>query len=1002
MNLRFCSRFAAFVPSRFTCLFASLLTLLAGAAQLSAQNIINTIAGGGTLPPFSTSATGNYADIPGPTSIVVDQQGNLYVVSPSANQVYKVDPTGSTLSVFAGQGWPAEDPQKYDGEPATKGYLNAPSGLAIDGSGNIYVADTQAYLVRKIDTNGIMTTIAGTGDLCQNPPSGCHDNGPATLALLGAPAGVATDVAGNVYIADTGDNEIRVVNMQSSTITVYGVTVKPGNIARVAGNGKQCSSGTSACGDNLKGTNAMLNGPNGVAVDRLGNMFIADSGDRRIRAMIPSGNIYAYAGNGNPCSGGAGSCGDGGASLSAQLSNPWQIYIDASDNLYIADSPTNRIRKVTPGTKPPGTATISTIAGNGASCSTAYVKSNFCGDGGSATSAYLNGPHGVTLDASKNLYISDSGDQRIRKVSSGTINTYAGGGMGDGPATTAIFAENRDVAVDNAGNVYIADTNNNRIRKISGGTVSTLAGNGIGNYFGNGILAVNANLSQPWGLTVDGLGNVYVADTNNLVVRVVNTQSSPITVAGVVIQPGTIATVAGIAGQGCVSAPPGCGDGGPATQATFGYPAKVALDNAGNFLVADSSANRIREVNISTGVISTVAGNGSACPDPTNFALCGDGGAATAAMLNQPHSIAVDSVENIYIADTMDDRIRVVEGSGPNAGDIEAFGFNGTFNNFGPDFVAALQSGYTEPLYVSLDANDNVFVSGSSIYYLIQRIDASTNPVVNPVDTIAGRSKGDPKYYGFAGDGGPAYGAYLNNYGATLDSSENLYISDGGNNRVREVSSSPTQGLVPVVSVSPTSLTFPPTPIGSTSQPMNITVTNTGSNDLVMSAPSISGPFNFVNQTPCPGNIVAPGMSCVYSVVFTPTGYGNAKGTATLNDNGFNSSQQNIPLSGSSADFSIAANPNSLTIARGTQGQSTITLTPVAGFNQNITLSCTALPQGVSCGYVPNPVPMDGSTAQTSTLTVTVSSSATPGTYTINAKGSSATTHTTPITLTVQ
>ncbi len=108
-------------------------------------------------------------------------------------------------------------------------------------------------------------------------------------------------MAGNVYIADTGDNEIRVVNMQSSAITVYGVTVKPGNIARVAGNGTPCSSSTSACGDNGKGTNAMLNSPMGVAVDHLGNMFIADSGDRRIRAMIPSGNIYAYAGNGNPC-----------------------------------------------------------------------------------------------------------------------------------------------------------------------------------------------------------------------------------------------------------------------------------------------------------------------------------------------------------------------------------------------------------------------------------------------------------------------------------------------------------------------------------------------------------------------------------------------------------------------------------------------------------------------------------------------------------------------------
>ena len=995
MSLRSCSRLSTFFPSRSTYVFA-ILALLGCAAQLPAQNIINTIAGGGTLPPFSTSATGNYADIPGPTSVVVDAQGNLYVVSPTANQIYKVDPTGSTISVFAGQGWPAEDPQKSDKNPATQGYLNTPGGLAIDSAGNIYVADTQAYLIRKIDTNGIMTTVAGTGDYCQNPPSGCHDNGPALGALLGAPSGVATDVAGNVYIADTGDNEIRVVNTQSSAITVYGVTVQPGNIGRVAGNGTSCAASTSPCGDNGKGTVAMLSSPMGIAIDHLGNMFIADSGDRRIRVMIPSGTIVAYAGNGNPCF--SGSCGDAGPSLSAQLTNPWQIYVDASDNLYIADSPTNRIRKVVTGKNPPSTATISTFAGNGVSCSTAHITSTFCGDGASATSAYLNAPRGVFLDATGSVYIADSGDQRVRKVKSGNISTYAGGGLSDGPANTAIFAGNRDVAVDNAGNVYVADTSNNRIRKVSGGTVTTLAGNGVGNFYGNGVPAATANLNQPWGLTVDSSGNVYIADTSNLAIRVVNTQSSPITVAGVVIQPGNIGTVAGITGVVCQSAPPGCGDGGPATKATFGFPAKVALDNAGNFFVADSGANRIREVNISTGIISTVAGSGAVCPDPTNFALCGDGGPATAAMLNGPHSIAVDSAENIYIADTMDDRIRVVDGSG----NINAFAFNGLFNNFGPNNVAALSSGYTQPLYVAVDARDNLFVSGSSIYYLLQRIDTSSSPIVNPVTSIAGRGQGDPKYYGFFGDGGPAYGAYLNNYGATLDSSENLYISDGGNNRVREISSSPTQGLVPVVNFSPSSLTFPPTPIGVQSQPMNLTVTNKGSDDLVMSAPSISGSFNFVNQSPCPGSVVPPNLTCVYSVTFTPTGYGTSKGTATLNDNGFGSGQQNIPLTGFSADFTIAASPNSLTIARGMQGQSTVTLTPSAGFNQNITLSCTGLPKNVTCGYVPNPVPMNGSTAQSSTLTVTVSSTATPGSYTINAKGSSVTNHTTPITLTVQ
>jgi len=1009
MNLRSCSRFSAFVPSRFAYLFATLLALLGCAAHLSAQNIINTIAGGGTLPPFSTPATGNYADIPGPTAVVTDAQGNLYVVSPSANQVYEVDPTGTTLSVFAGLGWPAEDPQQYKGL-AVNGNLNNPEGLAIDSVGNIYIADTQAYLIREVETNGNIITIAGSGHYCSAPPNGCGDNGPSTgpNALLGAPVGVGTDANGNVYIADTGSNEIRVVNMQLSAITVYGVKVNPGDIARVAGNGIMCTNPAAGqCGDGKKGTSASLNGPQGVAIDKLGNMFIADSGDHRVRAMIPSGTIVAYAGTGTPCT--SSNCGNGGSgsALNAQLSNPWQLYVDAHDNLYIADSPTNQIREVTPGGNPPTTAAISTVAGNGFACSTTYVTTTFCGDTGGATAAQLNAPRGVFLDSTGDMYIADSGTQRVRKVSGsgaskGDINTYAGGGLSDGPASAAIFAANRDVAVDNAGNVYVADTANNRIRKISGGNVSTVAGNGIGNYYGNGKPALTANFNQPWGLTVDSFGNIYIADTGNLVIRVVNTQSSPLSLYGgqLVIQPGFIATVAGMNAKACTTPVPGCGDGGLATSATFGEPAQVALDSAGNIFVADAGqfANRIREVNINTGIISTVAGTGIACAD-TAVGACGDYGPASAALLNGPHSIAVDSAENIYIADTLDNRIRVVN----SAGDIEPFGFNGLFNSFGPDYVTALQSGYTEPFYVALDARDNVFISGSSIYYMIQRIDASTSPIVNPVDSIAGRNKNDPKYFGFNGDGGPANGAWLDNFAAVVDSSENLYIADGGNNRVREVSSSSTQGLVPVVTIMPNSLTFPPTAIGVQSSPMNFTVENTGSDDLVISSSSITGPFNFVSPSPCsPGSLVAPGMTSGCGVTFTPTGYGTEKGTVQLNDNGFNSTLQNIELSGSGPDFTIGASPNSLTVAQGAQGQSTITLTPEAGFSPSITLSCTGLPSGTTCSsFVPNPVTMNGTTAQPSLLTVTVGASTAPGTYTINAKGVSATTHTTPITLTV-
>ncbi len=205
-------------------------------------------------------------------------------------------------------------------------------------------------------------------------------------------------------------------------------------------------------------------------------------------------------------------------------------------------------------------------------------------------------------------------------------------------------------------------------------------------------------------------------------------------------------------------------------------------------------------------------------------------------------------------------------------------------------------SGYTQPQYVALDARDNLFVSGSSIYYLIQRIDASTNPVVNPVDHHCRPQQGRSEVLRFLRRWRPRIRGVLEQLRRDRGQlGEPLHFrrrKQPGSGSFQLADARPGAD----VSFSPTSLTFPATPIGSTSQPLNITMTNKGSNDLVMSVPSISGPFNFVNQSPCPGNIVAPGMTCAYSVTFTPTGDGNAKGTATINDNGFNSSQQNIPL----------------------------------------------------------------------------------------------------------
>jgi uncharacterized protein (TIGR03437 family) len=341
------------------------------------------------------------------------------------------------------------------------------------------------------------------------------------------------------------------------------------------------------------------------------------------------GIITTVAGNGA-----AGFSGDGGPATSASV-GPWGVAVDAAGNLYIAGA--SRIRKVSP------SGIISTAAGNG--------TRGFSGDDGPATSASLNQPSGVAVDAAGNLYIADYYNYRIRKVSpSGIISTAAGNGTqgfsGDGgPATSAALDVPEAVAVDAAGNLYIADsTNYGRIRKVSpSGVISTVAGNGRYAFSGDGGPATSASLGFPEGVAVDAAGNLYIADSDNSRIRKV----SPA---------GIITTVAGNGQRGY------SGDGGPATSASLNVPWAVAADAAGNLYIADTRNGRIRKVSPS-GTISTVAGGGSAL---------GDGGPATSASLKYPIAVAVDATGDVYIADNQDYRVRKVTFAAPliNAGGV--------------------------------------------------------------------------------------------------------------------------------------------------------------------------------------------------------------------------------------------------------------------------------------------------------------------------------------------
>jgi len=567
--------------------------------RVTPNGALSVIAGNGLEGYSGDGGAAINASFRGPQGVALDRDGNIYVSDIFDNRIRKISSSDGSITTLAGTGQAG-----FSGDgAATANQLNQPRGLAVDASGNLIVADSLNNRIRSISPSGSMTSIVSTGlntpnsvvfdrlgnlyiatvdgvqriapdktitmfttlggasglavdaqnrlfvstsnSVIRVAPDGTSvvvagqggDGGPASSAVLNSPGGLALDVVSNaLYIADRNNLRVRKVDALL-------------NIGTAAGNGNYRFSG-----DGQKSTGAALRQPTGVVIDGQGSLFIADLANNRVRKVTTDGIINTVAGNGR-----TGFSGDLGLAAQAALASPSGLAVDPS-GLYIADRINNRIRKVDVN------AIINTIAGGG-------------GGSNAATQTTLSFPYAVALDSTGNLYIADSFNDRILKVSpNNAVTIVAGGGSSSAdniPATAAALNNPQGVVVDGNSRIYISDTDNNKIRVVSGGTITTLAGGG--SDLGENVSALSARVDSPRGLAIDQAGNLYYAEFNaNRVRRITN---------------GKVTTVAGVGGAAKFA-----GDGGLAVNANLGGPVGLVFDSAGNLYIADSNNNRIRKV----------------------------------------------------------------------------------------------------------------------------------------------------------------------------------------------------------------------------------------------------------------------------------------------------------------------------------------------------------------------------------------------------------------------
>jgi sugar lactone lactonase YvrE len=771
---------------------------------------------------FAGNYSGAFADGSGysarfntPNGLTSDTFGNVYVADSGNNRIRKITPAG-LVTTLAGNGFAGF----ADGNGLNSSF-NFPCDITIDSGGTLYVADTNNHLIRKIDTSGNVTTLAGNR-------IGQLTNGIGINTSFSFPRGVALDSWGNLYVADSSNSVIRKI---TNVLTIPNTTRFT---SLVAGNRN-----FTPFSDGVK-AGATFSFPKGIILDKIGNLYVADTSNNRIRKITPAGVVTTLAGNGT-----AGTT--SGLGTNTIFSSPFGLALDSFGNLLIADTGNNRVRRLAL-----NTGVTTDYFGNVAGFDTAslrnpeglavdYFGNIFIADTGNHAIRFFNGtqintiagtgiaggitngigtsarfwaPRGIAFDSVGNLYVADTNNHCIRKIvisfesdgassiltSKSVVTTFAGNGNAisvDGIGTNAQFRAPSTIAFDGFGNLYVADTDSDCIRRITPeAVVTTLAGSSRGYPFGS---QTNASFNLPYGIAVDPLGKVYVSDTSNNIIRTIEYKST-FTSLNIL---GIVTTFAGNRTKGIIN--------GTGTNSSFNSLQGITIDSRGTLYVADTNNHLIRRITpagvvttfVGSGIDGTTDGTGTNARFSYPVGITIDSGStlyvaqigrirtisSTGVVttlttdVSYPSGIVFDAYLNLYIVDSTAQRIFLLQrggvlttfaGSGTR-GFSNGTGTNATFNN---------------PSGIAIDFDGNLYVADTG-NHCIRKITSS-----GVVTTLAGNIQG-------YSDGTGINSRFLIPYGITSDSSGMLYVVDSGNNRIRKIT---PEGVVTTVAGNETAL----------------------------------------------------------------------------------------------------------------------------------------------------------------------------------------------------